>query len=76
MIQPDRLQEYLQRLSPLARSNLLTELERLEHCGVEIPGSVTIMEKLRAEFRTNGQTQKRTSNPARYFFHAPGANAR
>ncbi|MGO8910031.1 MAG: hypothetical protein ACLQDM_12045 [Bradyrhizobium sp.] len=69
MIQPDRLQEYLQRLSPLARNNLLTELERLEHCGVEIPGSVAIMENLRAEFRTNGQTQKRTSSPARYFFH-------
>ena len=68
MIQPDRLQEYLQRLSPLARNNLLTELERLEHCGVEIPGSAAIMEKLRAEFRTNGQTQKRTSSPARYFF--------
>jgi hypothetical protein len=68
MIQPDRLQEYLQRLSPLARNNLLTELERLELCGVEVPGSAAIMEKLRAEFRTNGQVQKRTSNPARYFF--------
>jgi hypothetical protein len=26
------------------------------------------MEKLRAEFRSDGQTQKRASNPARYFF--------
>src|SRR5271169_1269287 len=68
MIQPDRLQEYLQRLTPLARGNLLTELERLELCGAEIPGSTTILERLRAEFRSDGQAQKRTSNPARYFF--------
>jgi hypothetical protein len=68
MMQPNRIQEYLQRLSPLARSNLLTELERLELCGTEISGSAAIMEKLRAEFRTNGQTQKRMSSPARYFF--------
>ena len=46
----------------------MTELERLELCGAEIPGSAAVMEKLRAEFRTNGQTQKRASNPARYFF--------
>jgi hypothetical protein len=68
MMQVDRLQEYLQRLTPLARSNLLTELDRLEVCGVEIPGSAAIMEKLRAEFPANGQTQKRAANPARYFF--------
>ena len=68
MVQPDRLHEYLQRLSPPTRSNLLTELERLELCDVEMPGSATIMEQLRAEFRGNGQTQKRTSNPARNFF--------
>jgi hypothetical protein len=68
MAQPDRIQEFLQRLRPPTRSNLLTELERLELCGAEIPGSAAIMEKLRAEFRTNGQTQKRTDNPARYFF--------
>jgi len=68
MIEPDQLQEYLQRLTPLARSNLLTELERLEQCGAEIPGSAALMEKLRAEFRTNGQTQTRTGNHARYFF--------
>jgi hypothetical protein len=65
MAQPDRIQEFLQRLRPPTRSNLLTELERLELCGAEIPGSAAIMEKLRAEFRTNGQSQKRTSNPAR-----------
>ena len=39
LIQPDRIQEYLKRLTPLARGNLLIELERLEVCGSEIPGS-------------------------------------
>jgi hypothetical protein len=68
MIQVDRVQEYLQRLTPLARSNLLTELERLELCGTEVPGSAAIMEKLRVEFPANGQAQKRAANPARYFF--------
>ncbi len=68
MIKPGQLQKYLQRLSPPTRSNLLTELERLELCGAEMPGSAVVMEELRAEFRANGQTQKRTSNPARYFF--------
>jgi hypothetical protein len=68
MIQVDQLQEYLQRLTPLARSNLLIELERLELCGTEIPGSAALMEKLRAEFRPNGQAPKRAANPMRYFF--------
>jgi hypothetical protein len=63
-----RLKEFLHRLTPPARSNLLDELERLEHCGAEIPGTVQVMETLRAEFRSNGQTQKRNSTPARYFF--------
>jgi hypothetical protein len=62
------LKEFLQRLTPPTRSNLLDELERLEHCGAEIPGAVEVMETLRAEFRGNGQTQKRNSTPARYFF--------
>jgi hypothetical protein len=64
----ERLQEYLQRLTPVARSNLLTELERLELGGAEIPGSAAVMETLRAEFRANGETQKRLANPVRYFF--------
>jgi hypothetical protein len=54
MIQVDSIQEYLQRLTPLARNNLLTELERLELCGTEIPGAAAVIEKLRAEFRPNG----------------------
>ena len=68
MNQPDKLQEYLQRLSPAARGNLLTELERLELCGAEIPGAASIIEILRAEFRSNGQNLKHRSPPGRYFF--------
>jgi hypothetical protein len=64
----DRIQEFLQRLTPLTRGNLLTELERLEICGDEMPGSAEILAKLRAEFRKDGSAQSRPANPARYFF--------
>ncbi len=63
-----RLKEFLQRLTPPTRSNLLDELERLELSGTEIPGAGEVMETLRAEFRGNGQAQKRNSIPARLFF--------
>lgn len=62
------LREFLQRLTPPTRSNLLDELERLELSGDEIPGAGEVMETLRAEFRGGGQSQKRNSPPARYFF--------
>jgi hypothetical protein len=68
MIQ-NRLKEFLQRLTPPTRSNLLDELERLELSGTEIPGASEVMETLRAEFRGGGQTQKRNSIPARLFFN-------
>jgi hypothetical protein len=64
----DRIQEFLQRLTPLTRSNLLTELERLETCDGEMPGTADILAKLRSEFRKDGSTQNRLSNPSRYFF--------
>jgi hypothetical protein len=64
----DQIAEYLQRLTPLARSNLLTELERLEVCGDGLPGSAAILERLRAEFRKGGQSHVRVANPSRYFF--------
>ena len=64
-----RLKELLQRLTPPTRSNLLDELERLELSGTEIPGTGEVMESLRAEFRSNGQSQKRNSIPARQFFN-------
>jgi hypothetical protein len=68
MIQADRIADYLQRLTPLARSSLLTELERLEVCGAEMPGTAVILEKLRAEFRKSEQTANRVPTPSRYFF--------
>jgi hypothetical protein len=63
-----RLKEFLQRLTPPTRSILLDELERLELSGTEIPGVGQVMETLRAEFRSSGQTQKRNGTPARHFF--------
>jgi hypothetical protein len=68
MLLVDRIQDFLRRLTPLARSNLLTELERLEVCGAEMPGIAPFVEKLRAEFRKDGQTQHRVDTPPRYFF--------
>ncbi|OAF00898.1 hypothetical protein AYJ54_30685 [Bradyrhizobium centrolobii] len=64
----DRLWEFLQRLTPLSRSCLLSELERLELCGIDMPGSADIQTRLRAEFRKDGLHQARATNPSRYFF--------
>jgi hypothetical protein len=68
MAQVDRVLEFLQRLTPLTRNCLLTELERLDVCGVEMPGSADIQAKLRAEFRKDGSTQNRMNTPSRTFF--------
>jgi hypothetical protein len=68
MAQGDRIEEYLKKLTPLARGNLLIELERLEVCGAEMPRSAEILTKLRAEFRKDGSTKNRPGNPQRYFF--------
>jgi hypothetical protein len=68
MLQVDPLWEFLQRLSPLTRSCLLSELERLDMNGIEMPGSAEIQARLRAEFRQDGTTQHRTANPSRFFF--------
>jgi hypothetical protein len=64
----DQLSEFLQKLTPLSRSCLLSELERLELCGIDMPGSASVQAKLRAEFRKDGSTQARATNPSRYFF--------
>jgi hypothetical protein len=64
----DRIQEFLQRLTPLTRNCLLTELERLESSEGEMPGSAEILAKLRAEFRKDGSTQNRVNTPSRCFF--------
>jgi hypothetical protein len=68
MMLADRIQEFLQRLTPLTRSSLLTELERLARCEGELPGTTEILAALRAEFRRDGSAQDRINNPSRYFF--------
>ena len=68
MAMADRIQEFLQRLTPLTRNCLLTELERLEMSESELPGSAEIMAKLRAEFRKDGSIKNRASNASRQFF--------
>jgi hypothetical protein len=68
MAQADQIWEFLQRLTPLTRSCLLTELERLDGCGMEIPGSADIQARLRAEFRKDGSTQHRVNSPSRMFY--------
>jgi hypothetical protein len=68
MKKPNRIQDFLQRLTPPVRSNLLNELERLELAGTEIPGAAPVVEKLRAEFRGGGQSQPRLAHPQRFFF--------
>jgi hypothetical protein len=68
MEEPDRMQDYLARLTPISRSNLLTELERLEGCNAAVPGSAPVVEKLRAEFRKDGQNPNRVESPSRHFF--------
>jgi hypothetical protein len=68
MIQADRIQDYLNKLTPMARGNLLTELERLGACGEGMPGCEEILATLRAEFRTDESTQPRAGNGSRYFF--------
>ena len=63
----DRIWEFLQRLSPLTRSCLLTELERMEMCGIDMPGSADLQARLRAELRPDGANDN-TPTPSRYFF--------
>jgi hypothetical protein len=70
MMQIDRISELLRQLTPLTRSCLLTELERLELCGVEMPGSADIRAKLRAEFPKDGSGQGGAGDPAGCFFAA------
>jgi hypothetical protein len=67
MAQIERIWEFLQRLTPLTRSCLLTELERLALCGEEFPGSGDILNRLRAEFRKDGP-DNRANSPSRVFF--------
>jgi hypothetical protein len=69
-MQVDKIWDFLQRLSPLTRSCLLTELERLELCGVDVPLSADIQAKLRAELGKDGSSQNRETQPSFHFFAA------
>jgi hypothetical protein len=64
----DHIREYLARLSPQARSSLLTEIERMQLYGEDISGSELILAELRAEFRKSGEANNRMGNPSRQFF--------
>jgi len=64
----ERIREYLKQLTPQARSRLLAEVERLQLCGDDLPGSDFILAQLRAEFRNKAETHDRAGNPSRYFF--------
>jgi hypothetical protein len=63
-----QLWDFLARLSPLTRKSLLSELERLELCGVEMPRSADIQAKLRAEFGMDGADKDNVNAPSRLFF--------
>jgi hypothetical protein len=63
-----QLSDFLQKLTPLSRSCLLSELERLELCGIDMPGSSDLQSRLRAEFRKDGSNQARATSPSRHFF--------
>jgi len=63
-----RIREYLARLTPLARSSLLTEIERIELYGEDVSAFAPILAALRAEFRKSGEVNHRIGNPSRYFF--------
>jgi hypothetical protein len=67
--QIERIQQYLRRITPQARRNLLVEIERMQIYGEDMPGSGIILAELRAEFRNSGESQDRVGNPSRHFFH-------
>ena len=64
----DRIRAYLAGLTPLARSSLLTEIERMQLYDEDVSGAALILEQLRAEFRKGGETNHRIGTPSRHFF--------
>ena len=62
-----QLWDFLARLSPLTRKSLLSELERLELSGIDMPRSADIQARLRAEFGME-RADKNTNSPPRLFF--------
>jgi hypothetical protein len=66
-MQVERIWEFLRRLNPSTQSCLLAELERLESCGIDMPGSADIRARLRAELRVDGPAEG-SPTPSSYFF--------
>src|SRR5229473_1863509 len=66
-MQVERIWEFLRRLNPSTQSCLLAELERLELCGIDMPGSADIRARLRAELRKDESTEG-SASPSSYFF--------
>ena len=66
-MQVERIWEFLRRLTPSTQSCLLTELERMELCGIDMPGSADIRARLRAELRKDGPAEG-SATPSSYFF--------
>jgi len=64
----DRVREYLGRLTPKARSNLLTDIERMQLYGEDTSAFAAILAELRAEFRRGSEPANRIGNPSRHFF--------
>jgi hypothetical protein len=62
--------DFLARLSPPTRKNLLSELERLALCGIEVPRSADIQAKLRVEFGMDEAGKNDANAPWRLFFAA------
>src|SRR5882724_10906132 len=63
----ERIWEFLRRLTPSTQNCLLSELERMELCGIDMPGSADIQARLRVELRKDGPAQN-SPTPFRYFF--------
>lgn len=63
-----QLWDFLARLSPPTRKSLLSELERLELCGVDVPRSADIQARLRAEFGNDAAAKNNADTPPRLFF--------
>ena len=60
-----QLWDFLARLSPLTRKSLLSELERLELCGVDMPRSADIQARMLADksFQLSADPAKSSGDP-------------
>ncbi len=64
----ERLRDYLRQLPSGARALLITELERAQLRGDEIPGGEFLLQEVRSAVREAGERTPRIGNPERLFF--------